>query len=506
MTVSVAGPEWSVPGLDQRAGMYPLQVEAHILNSVERLVPGVSSVTRYARYYALYAALAAYAQQAGLNAAACRRLVRRSEAILAAVSIVEESGGPGPAHGANRVEPFLSDGLDVAGAADEERLKRSYSPRPWGFWSQYGGPSTVLGTVVLEDRALRPGRHECPPPVRQVFDLLFAAASQDRLPEHWLRELRPIALQAEEFPEVPWLRGLFTATAGDGTHAPQAWQTDDRRRRSALRMIGQTTVLYGERADLSWEEAVRLAVAFGNRTETDPVLSDIPEILGWRGLLLRHYSVNAWRRLWAGLVRSIGLDDEGDSGRDELRSWLADPMDNVTLRKFMGGLPPTVEKGHPAAAEQRLLLDGDPEDQRTNMALLLLGARRARELAGETRTVFLGKPDILNPEWVMRRAEDFRDRSMRDFAVQLVDDMLAQAQRVALAKMRPDASGRLRVFSRVHERNGRFYKTSPEGSGDLGLRIYQLAEFAYQFDLIDAADDGSASVTPTGRTLLEVGS
>jgi hypothetical protein len=61
MTVSIAGPEWSVARLDQRSGMYPLQVEAHILNSVERLVPGLSSVTRYARYYALYAALAAHA-------------------------------------------------------------------------------------------------------------------------------------------------------------------------------------------------------------------------------------------------------------------------------------------------------------------------------------------------------------------------------------------------------------------------------------------------------------
>jgi hypothetical protein len=487
--------------------MYPLQVEAHIFNSVERLVPGVSSVTRYARYYALYAALAAYTQQAGLDAAACRRLVRRSEAILAAVSIVEErsGGGPGPAHGVDRVNPFLGDGLDVAGAADEEQLKRSYSPRSWGFWEDYRGPSTVLGTVTLEDRALRPGRHECPAPVRQIFDPLFEAASYDRLAEHRLRELRPLALQAGELPEGPWLRGLFTATAGDRVHDPDAWQSDDRRRRSALRMIGQTTVLYGERTDLSMEEAVRSAVAFGDRTETDPVLSDIPEILGWRGLLLRHYSVNAWRRLWAGLVRSIGLDDEGDSGRGELRSWLADPMENVTLGEFMGGLPATVEKGHPAAAEEHLLLDGDPEDQRTNVALLLLGARRARELAGEARTVFLGKPDILNPEWVMRRAEDFLDRPMRDFAVQLVDDMLAQAQRVALAKMRPDASGRLRVFSRVHERNGRFYKTSDEGSGDLGLRIYQLAEFAYQFHLIDVAD-GSTSVTPTGRKLLELGS
>jgi hypothetical protein len=270
-------------------------------------------------------------------------------------------------------------------------------------------------------------------------------------------------------------------------------------------MIGRTTELYGDRADLSREEVVRRAVAFGDGVETDPVLRDIPEILAWRGLLLRHYSVNAWRRLWARLVGSIGRDEEGDSTRDDLRSWLADAMDNVPLRDFMSGLAATMANGHPAAAERQVLEDGNRWDQRTNVALLLVGARRARELTGEVRTVFLGKPEILNPEWVMRRAEDFHDRPMRDFAVQLVDDMLAQAQRVALAKMRPDRSGRLRVFSRVHERNGRFYKTSDEGSNDLGLRVGQLAEFAWQFGLIDVTEEYAASVTGSGRELLELG-
>src|SRR5262245_26113159 len=120
MSISVAGPEWSIRGLDQRSGRYPLQVEGHILNSVERLVPGLSSVTRYVRYYALYAALAAHAQEADLDAVECRRLVRRSEATMAAVSlVVERSGGPGPAHGVDRVRPFLDGGLDLARAADD---------------------------------------------------------------------------------------------------------------------------------------------------------------------------------------------------------------------------------------------------------------------------------------------------------------------------------------------------------------------------------------------------
>ncbi|GAB3988295.1 hypothetical protein GCM10029978_110310 [Actinoallomurus acanthiterrae] len=501
------GAGWSAPGLDQRAGLYPLRVEAHIFAVVDRLAPGVTSVVRFARYYALYAALAAHAQRKDLDADACRRLLRRSEVLMAAASIAEERAGDGPAsaHGVDRIE-VLDDGINVATAADEGQLKSSYSPRLWGFWEDYRGPSSSLDTVITEGGVLRPGRHECPTSVIQFFEPLFEAVFENVVSTDRLGELRPFAVQSATFPEGPWLRGPFTATDGDGTHDPDAWQPDDRRRRSALRMIGRTTELYGDRADLSWEEVVRRAVAFGDRPETDPLLRDIPEILSWRGLLLRHYSVNAWRRLWAGLVRSIGRDEEGDSTRDDLRSWLADPMDDVPLREFMSGLPATTASGHPAAAERQVLEDGDSEDQRTNVALLLVGARRARELTGEARTVFLGKPEILNPEWVMRRAEDFQDRPMRDFAVQLVEDMLAQAQRVALAKMRPDKSGRLRVFSRVHERNGRFYKTSDEGSGDLGLRISQLADFAWQFGLIDITEEGVASMTDTGHRLLELGS
>lgn len=310
---------------------------------VDRLAPGVTSVVRFARYYALYAALAAYAQRNSLDADGCRWLLRRTEVLMAAASIAEERAGgdPAQAHGVDRIE-VLDDGIDVTTAADEERLKSSYSPRLWGFWDDYRGPSTVLDTAVTEGGVLRPGRHECPTAVFRFFEPLFEAAlSENVVSESRLVELRPFAVQSEEFPERAWLRGLFTATDADGIHDPDAWRPDDQRRRSALRMIGRTTELYGDRADLSWEEVVRRAVAFGDGVETDPVLRDIPEILAWRGLLLRHYSVNAWRRLWASMVGSICRDGEGDSTRDDLRSWLADPMADVPLREFMDGLPPS---------------------------------------------------------------------------------------------------------------------------------------------------------------------
>jgi hypothetical protein len=508
MTATVEGPAWSLPGLEQRAGRYPLMVEGPVLRAVDILAPGLSSVTRYIRYYALYATLAAHAQRLDLDAAACRRLLRRSEVILAAVSHVHEDvgNGPGTAHGVDRVRRSLDDGLDVANAA-AEKSEDTYSPRAWGFWSQYGGPSTVLGTVSTEDGALRPGRHACPSPVSEMFAPLFAAAEHNRLTMDDLHSLGSLALQAESAPEVPWLGGLFSATS-KGHHEPDAWRADDRRRRASMRMLGRAIVLYGHEADQSWDDTVRSAVAFGDQIETDPVLSGIREVVGWRGILLRHYSVGAWRRLWASLVRSIGTEGEdADSSAEELRSWLADQMPGAkTVGAFLADLPPTTFADHPAPAERVILAERDRGLPLTNVCLLLLGGRRSRELAGDARTAFLGnRHDILNPEWVHLRAEEYADRPLSDLAVRLVDDMLAQARRVALSKMRFDKSGKLKVFSRLHERNGRYYKTSDEGDSELGTRIVQLAMFSEQLGLVEVAENGAASVTPLGASVLQVG-
>jgi len=136
--VEVLGPNRAIRGLDQRAGRYPLAVEAPILRAVEMLVPGASTVTRYIRYYALYAALAAHAAERDLDREACRRLLRRSEVIMAAAHLtVPPETPPGPAHGIDRVRAFMGERLDVARAACEG--ERSYSPRMWGFSCVHGG-------------------------------------------------------------------------------------------------------------------------------------------------------------------------------------------------------------------------------------------------------------------------------------------------------------------------------------------------------------------------------
>ena len=104
-----------------------------------------------------------------------------------------------------------------------------------------------------------------------------------------------------------------------------------------------------------------------------------------------------------------------------------------------------------------------------------------------------------------RCIREFEDRPLRDLAVRLVNDMLAQARRVALDKMRPDAGGRLQVFSRIHERNGRYYKTRDEGDTTIGTRLEVMAGIAVQLGLIDVADDDAATVTGKGSAVLEAG-
>jgi hypothetical protein len=509
VTVVVDGPAWSARGLVQHDSRYPLKVEGAVQRGVTLLLPGVSTASEFVRYFALYAALAAHAEDHGLNAEACRELVRRSEVVLGGVSMLDEERSSGPArraHGVDGVRPWFGDGLDVAAAVNMGAEQNSYSPRKWGFWGSYGGPSQVLGTVAVEDSAFRAGRHACPAALGELFRPLFAAAAQDCLALPQLEALRHVSLHSDDMAEAPWLLDLFTATF-DGSHDPGQWLPDDRRRRATMRMIARATVLYGADASLTWPDAVESAVVFSDALETDPVLSGIRETAAWRGVLLRNYSVSAWRRLWAALVRSIGQEsDSADRSAGELQAWLADQMPGMTVRAFMDQLPPGMAGRHPAPAERVVLADGDAADPVTNIRLLVLAVRRATDLDGEARTVFLGRQnEILNPLWMELCVREFLDRPLRDLAVRLADDMLAQARRVALDKMRPDPHGRLQVYSRIHERNGRYYKTRDEGDTAIGTRLEVAAGIAVQLGLIDLADDGAATVTDLGSAVLEAG-
>ncbi|WNI14840.1 hypothetical protein [Actinacidiphila sp. ITFR-21] len=510
MTADVQGPAWALEGLGVRSGRYPLSVEGPVMRAVDRLVPGMSTVTRYIRYHSMYAAIAADAERRGLDEAACRALVRRGEVLLAALGRDLPPGAEASAaHGIDRVRRFCGTALDLAGAADEEQTRHSYSPRRWGFWDQYGGPATVLGTVEVRDGALRPGRHACPAAVREVFAPLLALAVRDTVPFADLDRAAPVALGAPVRAEQEWLTGVFTATRPGQGHVPQEWEPSDRTRRATLRILGRAVELHGRDGD-GYLATLTSAVAFGDELDADPVLAAVPEAQGWRGLLLRHYSVGAWRRLWASLVAAVGTrDGEHDRSAAELRDWLADQAPATTVRGLLAALPPLKDPAGRLLPAERELLARDGATPMTDVLLLLTGGLRSRpgHLPDDVRAVFLGRQpnraEFLDPTWIDNLLADYRDRPARDLAARLVDDMLAQSRRVALAKLRTDrATGGLRIFSRLHLRDERYFRTGEESSDNIGTRIPQLGLCAEQLGLFTVEDDCYA-VTAAGRNVLE---
>ncbi|MFH9738716.1 hypothetical protein ACH4MA_13570 [Streptomyces roseolus] len=530
MGVRTVGPAWAEEGLGHGSPKFPLSVEGPVWRLVDRLVPGVSSVTKYARYYTLYAAVAAEAERRSLGTEECRTLLRRAEALLAAAQIARSPGGV-PAglfpHGHDGVQPALSadDGLDL------ERAARDYSPRVWGFWSQYAAPAQILGTVTAGRDGLRPGRHACPAEVRALFAPLLALAASGR-PAARPAELAGAGAAALGEPceaEREWLAALLTATSG-GTHRPDAWKATDRTRRATLRVLARSVALRGADAYTAglrggdpYTDALREAVAFGPLLAEDPVLSAIPEAARWRGLLLRHYSVSAWRRLWAGLVAEVGADDGPDGGRDrsaaDLRAWLCDHVPDGTVDRELAALGPVHDRsGHPLPVERDLMADRDRPAPWRDVLVLLAGglrAHRAEEdahpadpLSADVRRAFLGdRREFLDPRWTAGLLREYGNRPARDLASRLVDDMLAQSRRVALRKIRHDPrTGRHRVFSRLHMRNDRYFRLGEESSAEIGIRVHQLASVARQLGLFAADDTRGGAPTPTdhARTSLDV--
>ena len=138
-----------------------------------------------------------------------------------------------------------------------------------------------------------------------------------------------------------------------------------------MRIVGRTAVLHGADTGLTWTEAVESTVVFGGPLDADPVLAAVREAESWRGLLLRNYSVSAWRRLWAALVSCIGTADEHqDRSATELQAWLADQMPDTTVGAFTGELPATTQAGQtgPGRADDPHRRPPGPADGREGAA------------------------------------------------------------------------------------------------------------------------------------------
>ena len=116
----------------------------------------------------------------------------------------------------------------------------------------------------------------------------------------------------------------MTATEG-GSHDPSRWVGDDLTRRSTMRIFARAIQLQPNQKH--WRARCSGAIAYGRHLDIDPVYRQEAErAQAWRGLLLRHRFVGAWRILWAALVDQVlGVAEPQD--RAELHG--VDPWRNI---------------------------------------------------------------------------------------------------------------------------------------------------------------------------------
>jgi len=98
-------------------------------------------------------------------------------------------------------------------------------------------------------------------------------------------------------------------------------QTRAGTRRQTLRMLARCTQL--TRVERASDDVSRF-LAYGSAATEDAVLADIPAVAYWRGLILRNYSVWAWRELWAWLV-NMGIN--GLTARAKLGERFSDALE-----------------------------------------------------------------------------------------------------------------------------------------------------------------------------------
>ena len=201
-------------------------------------------------------------------------------------------------HGADTVSRLLQQGR-------EEHLADigagSYSTRSWGYWSQYRGSTLVLKIASAEGNAIRRGARACPAAVKQMYEPLLRLCTERAPTASDIPEYVSLTNMVETSPDVEPLREVLSATVSR-VQTPDDWLPPDIMRRSTLRILARSVQLCPE--SQRWQYMLADGVAYGGRIESDPVFAEERrQAEAWRGVLLRHHSVGAWRALWSALVR-----------------------------------------------------------------------------------------------------------------------------------------------------------------------------------------------------------
>lgn len=496
MPAPVLGPAWSDSGSGTFPGRFPLSVERHVMNAVDRLVPGVTTVTLNARYYPLHGLIAAEARNRDLDRPAAQGLMRRAEVAVGAVSARHLHVDPvrhralSRPHGYDMIMPQVR-----AGSVDIDALAVPgvYAQPSWGFWSPYRGSEAVLR--IIKANAFAPGEQFDLPAVREGLGDVLHLTDLHTLGTDTLDDHAHLCIcQSVSSSDGAWLARLFAQPGISDERQTRAWT-----RRQTLRILTRCVELTSvQQASID----VARFLAYDEAVTEDRVLTCTAVSARWRGVILRNHSVGAWRDLWAWIVNGI----DGLTPRTTLGDQFADALPPQTVGTFSRGLPATrTSGGHPVPAE----LDTDLAESDWpiwGLSILLLGAHRSRELQGHELIGFQGDEpeDIfeeLSPAWLASQLDIWDDQPVQDFARWLTDVMVNRAQRLALGKARPDAkTGKLKIPSRVYLRDGFIFRDSTESGGQASLRLDQLTGVLAGVGLL-SRDDGTWAIGPRGELL-----
>ena len=479
--------------MEVAAGRYPLSVERHVMRMVDHLVPGVTAVTPHGRYYALHGLVAAESDDLDLAVPDASALLRRAEVALAAVSYAHHPSDLGwlpRAHGMDRLSGRLQQGI-VPLAEAAVAGPGGYVESAWGFWGAYAGSETSLGV-------LSPGARPTAGPeldesaVRAGLAGLLELARQNSLVTADLAQFTETlcVCSGRRSPDGRWLARLMCSQHEGVTSGSRADV-----RRQTVTLLARAVLAHPVR---SFTRDVGDALAFGPFLTADKVTSNVAAAPVWRGVVLRNYSVGAWRRLWSWLVEQV----DGLITTDELAERFAQALPDITVQQFLASIPATEDAdGNPLPTE-RELRHADTALPLAELGVLAAGAQRTQELHGRTRDAFLGQRGVeLGPEWMYRRLEEARPLPLRDFVRRVCADLLARSQRVALSKARRRPDGSLWLPTRLHERGDQLFKTSDEGRGDVGLRLDQLGSVLASCGVLELRE-GQWEVTSDGWSLI----
>lgn len=487
------GPAWSGSESSTFPGRFPLSVERHVLNTVDRLVAGVTTVTLNARYYALHALVAVEAHARNLDLAEAQRLLRRAEVAIGAVSArhwhqdAAAHVALSRPHAYDLIAPQVHEGIvDVAALA----APRVYAQPAWGFWPAYRSSEMMLRIITRADE-IGPGDRLDHGAVRSGLGEILDLANLDVISSDLLDQHAHLCIcGSAKSADGEWLATLLAAPEAS-TPMTRAGM-----RRQTLRLLARSVGLAAVRRV---PVDVPIFIAYDEQSSVDPVLGQLDLTGEWRGLILRNSSVTAWRILWAWIVNGIS----GLVARPDLADPLADSLPGGTVGAFRALLPATrTAAGRPAPAEidEELSSAGEAEHY---LGVLMLGATRSRELAGNELHGFHGHEpsdmyEELAPAWLADRLDEWNDKSLRDFARWLTGIMLDRSQRLALSKATLDVKkGVIKIPTRVYLRDGFVFRDSDETGSEPSLRLGQLASILAGVGLLGHAD-GRWTAGPRG--------